>query len=145
MTDTNTYSEDRMVRMLHEAHLRPSVNRLAVLGYVANMKTHPTADEIFNHVVASHPSLSKTTVYNSLHALVSAGLLRELEVESGFTRYDLAPQAPHSHFVCRRCGRIFDMRIPDSLESCVSAGFSVDSVNLSFSGLCPDCVGGDSE
>lgn len=140
MIDAHIYSEDRLVRMLHEARLRPSVNRLAVLEYVANRKTHPTADEIFCNLAESRPSLSRTTVYNCLHALVDAGLLRELDVESGYTRFDLAPQPPHSHFVCKKCGHVYDMGIPDRLERFVTAGFCVDSVNLYFSGLCPDCA-----
>lgn len=71
-----------MIHMLHRANVRPSVHRLAVLEYVANHRTHPTADEVFNRIALDFPNVSRTTVYNSLHTLVDAGVLRELEIES---------------------------------------------------------------
>lgn len=136
--EKSTYTESEMLRMMHAAKLRPSVHRLAVLGYVAG-KTHPTADEVYKAMLADFPTVSKTTVYNSLHSLAEAGLLRELEIESESSRYDLARQAPHSHFICRRCGRVFDMGMTDSLESLVTPGFVIDSTELHFKGLCPEC------
>lgn len=139
MLSENTYSESRISAMLHDAKVRPSVNRMAVLAYIANRKTHPTAEELFGALAEVYPSLSRTTVYNSLHALVAAGLVRELDMDS-VARYDLAPQPAHSHFVCERCGKIFDMRLPEGLERAVAPGFGVNFVSLSFKGLCPDCM-----
>ena len=86
-----------------------------------------------------YPSLSRTTVYNALHSLTNAGLIKELEIESGCMRYDFARQPEHAHFKCRDCGKIFDMAIPDGLRESLSDGFAADSVELSFKGLCPDC------
>ena len=142
MTPTVTeYSDSSIMHMMHDANVRISIHRMAVTKYVANKKTHPTADEIFNALSGELPSLSRTTIYNSLHALVDAGLLRELEVDrDGATRYDLLPQPPHSHFTCSACGRIYDMAIPESLESIVSDGFRIDAVDLYFKGLCPECI-----
>ncbi len=126
--------------MLNQAKVRPSVHRLAVLEYVANKQTHPTADEVFSAITSDFPSVSKTTVYNSLHTLVESGVLRELEIESGATRYDLALQLPHSHFRCTRCGHIYDMALPEGLDRMVSPGFRVDTTDLFFAGLCTECI-----
>lgn len=132
-------SDSQLADMMHQAGLRPSLQRIAIFAQVANTRKHPTADEIYAKLAPEYPTLSKTTVYNSLHALVEAGLARELEIESGNKHYDLAPQPDHSHFICRRCGRIFDMKIPDNLSNSATSGFLVDSVDLYFKGVCPDC------
>lgn len=139
MIDHKTFSDNELTGMMHSAGLRPSLQRIAVFNLVANSKKHPTADEIFSNLTNIYPSLSRTTVYNSLHALVEAGLIRELEIDSGNKHYDLAPQAPHSHFICKACGRIFDMAIPSGIKSYAEPGFCVDSVDVYYKGVCPDC------
>lgn len=136
-----TCLEDReIVHMLHGAGMRPSVHRIAVLGYIANNRTHPTAEEIYGRITEVFPNVSKTTVYNSLHALTEAGLLRELEIEKVPARYDMAQQKPHAHFTCKRCGRIYDMPLPDRLDCLVKEGFVAETAELSFKGVCPECV-----
>lgn len=140
MRPAEILDDNTLIKMMNNSHVRPSLHRLAVLSYVANSHTHPGADEIFTVLSKSYPTLSRTTVYNSLHALTDAGLLRELEIESGNKRYDLAPQKPHSHFVCRKCGRIFDMKMPEIMGDIVMNDFVVDSVDVYIKGLCPDCA-----
>lgn len=132
-------SDSQLTEMMHKAGIRPSVQRVAILAHIANSGRHPTADEIYSDLAPIYPTLSRTTVYNSLNAFSDAGLLRELEIESGTRHFDLAPQPPHSHFKCNNCGRIFDMDIPAGLGRLVSPGFTIDSVDLYFKGLCPDC------
>ena len=67
------------------------------------------------------------------------GLVRELEIESGCIRYDMAPQPPHSHFVCRNCGRIADMPMPEGIAAIIMPEYSVDCVDVFLKGFCPDC------
>lgn len=140
MTSTATYTNTDLIRMLHRAGVRPSAQRLAVLDYIANLQTHPAADEVFVYVSKDFPAMSRTTVYNSLHALVEAGVLRQLEMDGPSTRYDLALLRPHSHFRCKCCGKIFDMGLPAGLERVVAEGFEVDAADLFFAGRCPECL-----
>lgn len=139
MTEHQSHTDENLAKMLHEAGIRPSLQRIAVLSIVMNGKRHPSADEIYSDMADRYPSLSRTTVYNALHSLTEAGLLKALEIESGCMRYDYARQSEHAHFKCRKCGRIFDMKIPSGLREAIADGFSADSVELSFKGLCPDC------
>lgn len=139
MPKDRTYTDAELAEMLHRAGVRPSAQRISIFSFVANSQRHPAAESIFTALSEKYPSLSRTTVYNSLHTLVDAGLIRELEIESGNMRYDLAPQSPHSHFICRVCGRIFDMPMPADVEEFVSAGFATESVDIYFRGLCPEC------
>lgn len=137
--DSKFISDSKLAEMMHTSGIRPSVQRIAILSYIANARSHPTADEIYTELAPKFPSLSRTTVYNSLHTLVTASLVRELEIESGNRRYDLSPQPSHGHFICRKCGCIFDMAIPDGVCAAATPGFSIDSVDVYFKGLCPDC------
>ena len=132
-------SDSDILHKLHGANLRPSVHRMAVMAYVANNRTHPTAEEIYGKMAQDFPNVSKTTIYNSLHVLTSAGILRELEIESGSTRYDMADYKPHAHFTCKKCGRIYDMPLPEELATLVTEGFEAETAELYFKGLCPDC------
>lgn len=140
-----TYSESRMADMMHRAGLRPSAQRIAVFGHIANARTHPDAEEIYMALAAAGRAMSLTTVYNSLHALVGAGLVRMLEIDSTVRRYDFALQPAHSHFICRRCGKVFDMPLPSSLvsgETFTAPGqgtFTIDSAELCLRGTCPHC------
>ena len=126
--------------MIHNAGVRPSAQRLAVLDYVANEKTHPTADMVYSILADKFPTLSRTTVYNSLHTLAEAGLLRELEIESGNMRYDLADQPPHGHFMCDKCGRVFDTVMPPDMLRALAPGFNARCIDISYKGICPDCM-----
>lgn len=139
MTTNEQFSQTTLVDMMHARGLRPSAQRLAVLEFVANHRTHPSAEEVYAAVSPLFPSLSRNTVYSSLHALTECGLLRELDIESGNRRYDLAPQPPHGHFVCRSCGRIIDAAMPAGLDLPAGDGFEVETVDVFYRGLCPDC------
>lgn len=132
-------SPSMYVEMMHNAGIRPSAQRLAILRHVVEGRRHPTADEIFRDVHMEYPSMSRTTVYNSLSVLTEGGLLRELELESGNRRYDFAPQPRHGHLRCSCCGRIFDMTLPEELHLPSPSGFRIDSIDIFFKGLCPEC------
>lgn len=134
-----TYTDVQLAEMLTKAGIRLSAQRIAVFAIVANGSTHPTADEIFSELSERYPSLSRTTIYNSLHTLVDAGLIRQLEIESSNMRYDLVPQQLHSHFMCCKCGRIYDLPMPPDIENFVANGFTTQSIDLCFKGLCPNC------
>ncbi|MGI6644046.1 MAG: transcriptional repressor [Bacillota bacterium] len=70
------------------AGIRCSYPRILVLDYLLTNKTHPTADEIYCSISKVIPTLSKTTVYNTLNLLVNASLAREVTIEGHETRYD---------------------------------------------------------
>lgn len=135
------FNEARLSEMIHRHGVRPSAQRIAILGCVANGHRHPSADEIYTRLVPKFPSLSRTTVYNSLHTLTEAGIIRELEIEASNMRYDLGAQQPHSHFICRECGSITDMEMPSGVSSDrLSTGYTIVSVDVYYKGLCPDCT-----
>ncbi|MDE6049107.1 MAG: transcriptional repressor [Paramuribaculum sp.] len=135
MTDNIHTSTGSAVKMVTECGLRPSPQRIAVAEYVLSHLSHPTADEIFTGLKERYPTLSRTTVYNTLHALAAHGAVLEVNVEPGLTRFDGCTE-PHAHFMCVDCSRIFDigmsrMEFPQE--------FDISTMQVSLTGHCPEC------
>lgn len=128
-----------IVEMIRAAGIQPSMQRMAILEMLAAERCHPSAEEIYNRLLPSIPTLSRTTVYNTLHLMAEKNLVHEIEIEPGVTRYDLAIRAPHGHFLCRVCGRIFDIALTVSPDD-VPGGFVADTVDVFCRGLCPECI-----
>ena len=72
-------------------------------------------------------------------AVLSAVANSSKHPSAGCSRYDMALQAPHSHFICRRCSRIFDMPMPDGMSEVIAPQFDIDAVEVTLRGLCPEC------
>lgn len=138
MKERQHISDSAIATMIHEAGLRPSVQRISILSYISNSGRHPSAEEIFQELQSSMPTLSRATVYNSLHILAEKKLIRQVDIEPDMVRYDFALYAPHAHFKCLRCGRIIDLtRDIDSTP--ILPGYKIDSVDVFYKGLCPEC------
>lgn len=121
-------------------HIKPSYSRVKILEYIVNKKSHPTVEEIYNVLIKELPTLSKTTVYNTLNILMEAHLVRLITIEDNETRYD-ADLSEHGHFKCESCGQIYDFRI--SLEENAVAGldgFLIEDKNVYFKGVCQNCL-----
>lgn len=114
------------------------MQRLMILEYIRSCESHPTADEVYSHLVADNPMLSRTTVFSCLRLFVERGLVNDIDISSDSTRYDDAHRTPHGHFMCRECHGIFDMPL-DMTALKVNEGFVCDNVNVFFKGLCPEC------
>lgn len=130
-------SENSIASIIHKSGLRLSAQRIAVMSAVGNSALHPSAEEIYKSLHPRMPSLSRATVYNTLHLLCENKLLREIEIEPGVMRYDLAMHEPHAHFRCLSCGRITD--VPMQQQNTLPPEYTVDSVDVFYKGICPEC------
>ncbi len=118
--------------------LRASHQRLVILDYLLRHDTHPTVDRVHADLSPLIPTLSKTTVYNTLKALVTGGLVTEITIGSGEARYDVRDQS-HAHLRCAGCGGVFDIPLRVAPEADIPAGFVVTDANVTLRGFCPDC------
>jgi len=120
-----------------------TAQRRAVADVFDGADVHLTAEDVHRRASRSLPELSLATVYNTLSTMVTAGLLAESHHLPGATRYDPAPQ-PHHHLVCRRCHRLVDVDAaavgPVTLGDEQRQRFVVESVEITFQGLCGDCL-----
>lgn len=124
------------------AEVRPTVQRYAVLQYLARYGIHATAEEIFRAVNRQDPRASRATVYNSLKSLTRAGLVREVISAGKAARFD-ASLHPHHHFVCERCGEVEDIawfELP-AAEKPPLGERQVRSFEVVFRGVCEKCGG----
>lgn len=124
---------------LKNKNIRLSHQRLKVLEYVVNHGCHPTVDQIYSNLHNEIPTLSKTTVYNTLNTLVEAGMVRLINIEDNEARYDINTEN-HGHFKCESCGEIYDFDINiDSFNSKDLKGFKINNKDVYFKGICPRC------
>jgi Fe2+ or Zn2+ uptake regulation protein len=106
--------------------------------------THPTADEIYEQARKIDAHISRGTVYRNLGNLSAQGEILKISVPNGCDHYD-SQLHEHFHFCCSKCGKMYDVPQAITVESeKVSSamskdGFKVNSYNLIFSGLCPEC------
>ena len=125
---------------LQQHGLRVTPQRVAVYEYLLTHPIHPSAETIYEAVVKQYPHFSRTTIYNSLHALEEAGLIQVIAVKTGENRFDGNPH-PHGHFRCAMCERVLDFPLSDEQIRAITpdemAEVQLDTVL--FSGICQDC------
>ncbi|MFO0548949.1 MAG: Fur family transcriptional regulator [Polyangiaceae bacterium] len=141
--------ERKWLAKLRERGLRLTPQRLALVRELAADTSHPTAQELFERLRASLPTMSFATVYNTLDALVAEGLCVPRTLAPGATRFD--PNAtPHHHAVCDGCGCVTDLESAAPVDHAradharadapgVPSGFEVRVVERIFRGLCASC------
>ena len=126
---------------LEGSGLRCTPQRYAVMAFLMEQNSHPTAAEIFEAVNRVDPRSSRATTYNNLRDLVQVGLVREVAVEGRAARYD-AKGMRHHHFICDRCGNVEDIKWYD-LPKPASASLGkrvVRDCEVIFRGLCTKCA-----
>lgn len=136
LNDLYSYLSKELIKR----QIRLSNRRLKVLEYLCANLDHPTADQIYIKIKKEEPTLSKTTVYNTLHLLVDTGLVRVVNIEDNEAHYDIVNDS-HGHFKCQQCGAITDFDIDlERLSSNALSGFRVIDKSVYFKGICPKCL-----
>jgi Fe2+ or Zn2+ uptake regulation protein len=133
-----TYSKADAGKALTEAGIKPSAQRVAIMQYLMASHAHPTVDEIFRALSDEYPTLSRTTVYNTVWLLAESGAVKSISIDRANARFDYTPE-PHAHFRCRSCGKIVDVMLGE-LPKPSAPGLIIDSVNVFYEGLCDECV-----
>jgi Fur family peroxide stress response transcriptional regulator len=135
---------EHAVGHLKSGGVRMTPQRYAILRYLMESYTHPTADDIFRALSPQYPSLSIATVYNNLKVFVDAKLVRELTYGDDSSRFD-ADMSDHYHAICTGCGIMVDFHHEPvkeiELAAATATGFSVFGHRMEIHGLCPNCQG----
>jgi Fe2+ or Zn2+ uptake regulation protein len=125
--------------MLIENGIKPSLHRMKILEYLLDRKNHPTVDSIFKDISGDIPTLSKTTVYNTLKTFQDYGLVHGVTIEDNEVRYD-AILEKHAHFKCSKCGQLYDIEMDTKVLHLKSvSGHVVKESHLYFKGICKSC------
>lgn len=99
------------VEMLKNCDLKSTPQRICILEAL-DEHTHPSMDELYEKILARHPSISLATVYKNLNLLKEKGLIVEVNLPNQKTRYDINAY-PHIHVVCSHCGYVFDLHFDE--------------------------------
>ena len=133
---------DSMATALRASGMRLTHQRLEVVREIAGSDEHPEVEAVYRRVRERVPTISLDTVYRTLGALASLGLVNRITATPGPARYD-ANTDRHHHFLCTSCGLVRDISDP-SLDAVRSAGQTselgiVESVEINLKGVCRRC------
>lgn len=114
---------------------------MAVMSFLIGNTSHPTVEHIYAALSPEMPSLSKTTVYNTLKILESRGAILALDVDPLCERFD-ADISLHGHAYCTMCETVSDVWLKDDGFAAANApeGMVVHSAQLIYRGVCPGCI-----
>lgn len=123
--------------------------RNAILHFLQQTTAHPSAEMIFTGLKPEIPDLSMGTVYRNLTLFKKQGLVTSVATVSGVERFD-GNTEPHVHFICSECDAVIDliqMQVPETLKGAAAAcsGGEIADCQLSFTGVCRDCITGKRE
>lgn len=127
---------------LIEHNIKPSMQRIAIMTYLMNHRTHPSVDDVYTALSPSMPTLSKTTVYNTLRLFAEQGAAQMLTIDERNINFD-ADTSLHAHFLCKECQKIYDLNIPSigkEVESFHLEGHEVNEMHYYYKGICKKCL-----
>lgn len=98
------------------------------------------AQEILKAASRKSAGLGLATVYRHVKALVESGALIEVHIPGEPPRYEPAGRGHHHHFLCTRCGRLFEVEgCPGDLSHLAPKGFTLERHDITLVGLCDVC------
>jgi Fur family transcriptional regulator, ferric uptake regulator len=122
--------------------VRITKQRQMILDQLRQLKSHPTADDLYLKLRQQMPRISLGTIYRNLEILSQEGLIQKLEVGGTQKRFDGNAQN-HCHVRCQQCGRVDDIHLHPGRELEAEAerlsAFADLRHRLEFIGICPDC------
>ncbi|NPA67920.1 MAG: transcriptional repressor [Chlorobi bacterium] len=124
---------------LTEHNIKPSLQRIKIYEYISKNLIHPAVDTIYEELIKEIPTLSKTTVYNTLKLFEKQNLIRSVNIDETEIRYD-ARKDTHGHFICTECGKIFDFNYNyNKIKINGLKEFEITQQNFNIKGICPEC------
>ena len=132
---------DNIDSFLRDKGVNPSYQRSKIFEYVVNNHNHPTVNQIYDALIEKIPTLSKTTVYNTLNLFVEKKLVEVITIEGNEARYDIYNPEDHAHFKCTECKTLYDIPINfNNIFVKELEGFQIQEQYVHFIGKCSNCL-----
>lgn len=131
---------DEAYQRLVSRDIRPSLQRLEIMRFLLTHKTHPTVEDVYKGLYRKIPTLSRTTVYNTLRMFYEKGAAQMITIDEHRVCYD-GDLHPHVHFFCYHCEKVYDLmdeEAPVQYRGDLN-GFLVQDSQLYYRGICPQC------
>lgn len=131
------------IETMQQAEKRVTPQRIAIFKYLISTDSHPTAQQIYNHVKQEFPTITLATIYKTLEMLEELGKAKELGFSGLSTRFE-ANMEPHINLICIKCGKIKDLNEPSSVENLKAvvgknSDFKLIDQRVEFYGYCKNC------
>ena len=130
-------------RQLRKSGYRVTPQRQLILDAVCELGRHVSPEAVYELVRRKTPSLSRATVYRTLHFLTEQRILAMVQMVDGRTAYEIAGAEPHHHLVCRSCDSFLELphSVLRSFRRAMGTqyDFEIDVSHVSFFGHCTDC------
>lgn len=129
--------------LLRARGLSATAQRVAIMRAVA-AHPHVTADGVID--IAKHElgTISRQSVYDTLHTFVEKGLVRRIQPIGSPALYEDRVGDNHHHLICRECGCVVDVDCAVGFRPCLDAadhnGFEIDEAEVAYWGRCPECL-----
>lgn len=129
--------------MLADAGLRPTRQREAIIAALGRTARPITAQALHERLARRADAPGLATVYRTLQALATEGLVRTFPAGEGELAYKLCDPGHHHHLICEVCGTVVE--IPacevEGWASSVAAprGFVVTAHQADIYGRCASC------
>ena len=122
--------------------IRLTTQRQIIMEELAKVKSHPTANDLYDIVRKRLPRIGLGTVYRNLEVMADNGLVLKLEVGGTQKRFD-AITNPHYHIRCYCCGKVenVEVAVTDDLVTAATDNcrYQVLGHLVEFTGVCPEC------
>lgn len=101
--------QQELIDLFNDKGFKATTQRLAIYSYISSRDDHPTTEQVYDALKKDHPTISRATIYNTLHLLKQLGLIQELGFNESSVRYDPNMEL-HINMVCTNCGYIEDYK-----------------------------------
>ncbi|MDD3044234.1 MAG: Fur family transcriptional regulator [Candidatus Delongbacteria bacterium] len=129
------------IELLKNKNLKVTQHRLEILRFLDKNRTHPSLEQVYSYIKEKFPSISKMTVYNVIDSLIENKIINSMRfVNSTELHVDFEIDT-HFHFVCSKCGHIYDIDSELDLEKILkNGGHKADDYNVNIYGVCKKCL-----
>jgi Fe2+ or Zn2+ uptake regulation protein len=136
-------SSKDLTESLHSSGRKITRQRQLVMQVLQDNPGHLEVEAVYALAKASDPNISLPTVYRTLAVLKEMGLVEDHSLGEDHAHFEAAPETPHYHFTCQKCGRVIEFDAPQ-VKQVVQAlskreGLQVTDVHLFLSGYCAEC------
>ena len=133
---------EKIIKKYRGKGFKLTPQRMAILKFLENNTSHPTAEDIYMEIRRKYPTVSFATVYNTIQALKLRGEIREVTIDPERKHFD-PDLRPHHHIICTVCNRISDIfadfsAVPGISEE-VLREYTVTGNHIDFYGICKSC------
>jgi len=132
---------DIIIKRLKEEGVKVTPQRIAVIDFLEKNKIHPSAEDIYEYIVKTYPTISLATIYNTLDKLEEIGKVKKIKIADDNRvnyEYDLSN---HQHFFCKKCKKIFDINNENFCYDLNNIdGHKVEETYIYFKGICKNCL-----